>query len=93
MGYFCGMWGGGAGGTWEPGEGQFSGVFPGSFWILVRGVRAGEGGKDDPRDNPVSQLCFSFSSLFPDLPQSGHTAISVSQMPLPTHPSHGSLAA
>lgn len=77
--------------TWEPGEGQVGGVPPGGFRILGRALRAGERGKDDPRDNSVSQLWFSLASLFLDLLPSGHTAISVSQMPLLSPPVHGSL--
>lgn len=54
---------------------------PASIQVLVRW---GEEGKDDPRGSS----CFpTLHFLFPDL-QPGHIAFSVSQMPLPSHPSN-----
>lgn len=77
--------------TSKPGEGQWVECSPGlRSWETEWGW--GREGKITLEITPVSQLCISCPPVR-NLPQSGHMAIFVSQIPLASHTSNGSLAA
>lgn len=91
--------------SWQVAQGSFSGrkggglpnlgkaswvkSSPGRLQILVHGLRVGEGGQDNPRDNSRFPPLYFFLSSCPDSPPiRTATWPFLSQIPLPSHPSN-----